>query len=58
MLDEKDLQAIAKLIQASEERTNAKLSEMEERITRNAVAMMEAYFDPKFNALYEKLTTM
>ena len=55
MLDEKDLLAIRSIVKeevdAAEQRTDSKLSAMEERITKNAVAMMEAYFGPKFNLL-------
>lgn len=66
MLDKQDLQAISELISASEQRTDAKLAAMEQRMTakikessedtmRGAVVLMEQYFDPKFNALAEKI---
>lgn len=44
MLDEKDLQAIRSIVKRE-------VDDAEQRITKNAVAMMEAYFDPKFNLL-------
>ena len=44
MLDEKDLQAIAALM-------DSKIRESESRM----MVMMESYFDPKFNALSERL---
>ena len=47
MLDEKDLQAIAKLISDSEARTAQRIEEAEKRM----MALMEGYFDPKFNLL-------
>lgn len=77
MLDEKDLQAISKLvderieasearmterIEASEARTAEKISALEEK-TRETIqdsesrlmAMMEAYFEPRFNLLGEQI---
>ncbi|WP_298030058.1 hypothetical protein [uncultured Dysosmobacter sp.] len=59
MLDEKDLQAIAQLLALQKKEiinevdvmTNAKIRESEKRM----MVMMESYFDPKFNALEEKL---
>ncbi len=47
MLDKKDLQAIAKLISDSEARTAQRIEEAEKRM----MALMEGYFDPKFNLL-------
>ena len=44
MLDEKDLQAIAALM-------DSKIRESENRM----MVMMESYFDPKFNVLSERL---
>lgn len=44
MLDEKDLQAIAALM-------DSKIRESENRM----VVLMEAYFDPKFQALSEQI---
>lgn len=49
MLDEKDLQAIQKMIDASEARMTARIDESEGRMT----VLMESYFDPKFNLLAE-----
>lgn len=62
MLDEKDLQAIQKMIDASESRMAARIDESEARTTsridesesRMAV-LMESYFDPKFNLLADGL---
>ncbi len=47
MLDERDLQAIAKMIGDSEARTAEKISASEARM----MALMEAYFEPKFSLL-------
>ncbi|MBU5625691.1 hypothetical protein KQI82_01915 [Oscillibacter sp. MSJ-2] len=75
MLDEKDLQAIAALIKAETEplREEIKLIQnkvepLQEEIKRTkseSIAMMEAYFEPKFDlladsimAINEKLDTM
>lgn len=81
MLDEKDLQAIAKLISGSEVRMSAKMTEeivapetcMAEKISSSesrlkeyvdgkvstaqshTLALMEAYFDPRFQALGKKI---
>jgi len=44
MLEEKDLQAIAKM-----------LSDAEQRIAKNTVALMDAEFKPRFNLLAEEL---
>lgn len=85
MLDEKDLQAIAKLISASESRMTSKMTEeiaasearmtasMDEKLSASearlktyvdekvsaaqshTLALMEAYFDPKFQAMGEKI---
>lgn len=51
MLDEKDLQAIAALIDA---RLDAKL----EPFKKETVALMEAYFDPRFQVLSEGQQTI
>ena len=51
MLDEKDLQAIAQLMD----------SHMDAKLTgfrQETVAMMEAYFDPKFNLLADGQKTI
>lgn len=57
MLDEKDLQAIQAMIDASEERitknTKEEILKAESRITKNTVVMMEAEFSSKFNLLAE-----
>lgn len=53
MLDEKDLQAIQKIISGSEDRTLGKIQESEDRAVQKAMVMMEQYFDPKFNLLAE-----
>lgn len=57
MLDEKDLQAIAQMMEAQEkrldERLDQRLSEMEQRITKNTVALMDIEFSKKFNLLAE-----
>lgn len=81
MLDEKDLQAIAKLIGDSEARMTARMAEeisaseartaekitasetrlkeyVDEKVSTSqshTLALMEAYFDPKFQALGEKI---
>ena len=57
MLDEKDLQAIAQIIDSkireSEQRMDAKLEASEKRTMQGAAALMEAYFEPKFKLLAE-----
>lgn len=61
MLDEKDLQAIAALldskIKESESRMigamDSKIKESESRM----IVMMESYFDPKFNLLAERMAS-
>ena len=70
MLDEKDLQAIASLmdekIQASEARMIEKIEASEARMTERMetraqeaesrmMAMMEAYFEPRFNLLGDQI---
>lgn len=47
MLDEKDLQAIAQLM-------DSKIRESENRM----MVLMEAYFDPKFQALSEQINPL
>ena len=58
MLDERDLQAIAQIIdskiQESEQRMTTKIQVSEQR----AAALMESYFEPKFNLLFENQQTM
>lgn len=88
MLDERDLQAIAQIIdskiQESEQRLTTKIQESEQRMTakieaseqrmnakieesasqtlndamQGAAALMESYFEPKFNLLFENQQTM
>lgn len=53
MLDEKDLQAIAQMMEAQEKRLDQKLSEMEQRIAKSTVALMDMEFSKKFNLLAE-----
>lgn len=60
MLDQQDLQAIAKLldekISASEARMMAYVEEKISDSQAQTVAMMEAYFEPKFSLLGEQLS--
>lgn len=71
MLDQQDLQAIAKLldekISASEARMSEQIKDSEARVMAyveekisdsqaQTVAMMEAYFEPKFSLLGEQLS--
>lgn len=77
MLDERDLQAIAQIIdskiQESEQRMTAKIEASEQRMgakieesasqtlkeaMQGAAALMESYFEPKFNLLFENQQTM
>ena len=66
MLDEKDLQAISQImdskIKESEQRMSAKIEESASQTLKEAMqgasAMMEAYFEPKFNLLFENQQTM
>ena len=58
MLEERDLQAIAKMISDSEARTAEKISASEARTAEKIsasearmMALMEAYFEPKFSLL-------
>lgn len=53
MLDKQDLQAISDLIAASEQRMTAKIKESSEETMHGAAALMEQYFQPKFNLLAE-----
>ena len=48
MLDEKDLQAIAKLM-------DSKMAQQKKEIISETMVLMEAYFDPKFQALSEQI---
>ena len=66
MLDEKDLQAIAQImdskIKESEQRMTAKIEESSKQTLRDAMqgasALMESYFEPKFKLLFENQQTM
>ena len=77
MLDERDLQAIAQIIdskiQESEQRMTAKIEASEQRMgakieesasqtlkeaMQGAAALMESYFEPKFNLLFENQQAM
>lgn len=61
MLDKQDLQAIKELmdtsiataIAASEQRMAAKIKESSDETMRGSAALMEQYFEPKFNLLSE-----
>lgn len=53
MLDKEDLQAIQAMLEAMEQRTDAKLEAMEQRISKNTVTLMDAEFGPRFNLLAE-----
>ena len=54
MLDKNDLQMIQEMMLASEQRLFGKIEESENRMK----VMMESYFDPKFNLLYENQQIM
>ena len=65
MLDKNDLQMIQEMMLASEQRLFGKIEESEQRMTGKIEAsenrmkvMMESYFDPKFNLLYENQQIM
>ena len=73
MLDEKDLQAIAQImdsrikeseqrtmqaIKDSEQKTMQAIKDSEQRTMQGASALMESYFEPKFNLLFENQQTM
>jgi phage gp36-like protein len=51
MLDEKDLQAIQKMIQEANKQT------LKDAL-QGASVLMESYFEPKFNLLFENQQTM
>lgn len=59
MLDEKDLQAIAKLmdekIGASEARMTERMESRAQESESRMMAMMEAYFEPRFNLLGDQI---
>lgn len=48
MLDEKDLQAIAQLM-------DQKMAQQKKGIISETMVLMESYFDPKFQALSERI---
>ena len=56
MLDEKDLQAIAQLMAGFESRMDQKMAQQKKEIIGETMVLMEAYFDPKFQALSEQIT--
>ena len=57
MLEEKDLQAVQKMLDTAEERitekTRALIAESEERTAKRTVALMDLEFNKKFDALLE-----
>lgn len=55
MLDEKDLQAIAQLMTGLESRMDQKMAQQKKEIISETMVLMEAYFDPKFQALSEQI---
>ena len=65
MMDKNDLQMIQEMMLASEQRLFGKIEESEQRMTgkieeseNRMKVMMESYFDPKFNLLYENQQIM
>lgn len=63
MLDEKDLQAIAqlmdqKMVQQKKEiigELNVRMAQQKKEIISETMVLMESYFDPKFQALSEQI---
>ena len=55
MLDEKDLQAIQRLIDASEERMNDRMDRRISESEQHMSVLMESYFDPKFELLADSI---
>ena len=55
MLDEKDLQAIAQLMTGLESHMDQKMAQQKKEIISETMVLMEAYFDPKFQALSEQI---
>ncbi len=53
MLEEQDLQAIAQLIKASEDRMDVKLAETKRDIMQGVAVLMDEHFEKKFNLLAE-----
>ena len=65
MLDKNDLQMIQEIIMASEQRMFGRIEASEQKMTakideaeNRMKVMMESYFDPKFNLLYENQQIM
>ena len=65
MLDKNDLQMIQEIIMASEQRMFGRIEASEQKMTakideaeNRMKVMMESYFDPKFNLLYENQQSM
>lgn len=55
MLDEKDLQAIQRMIDASEERMNDRMDKRISESEQHMSVLMESYFDPKFELLADSI---
>ena len=55
MLDEKDLQAIQRMIDASEERMNDRMDRRISESEQHMSVLMESYFDPKFELLADSI---
>lgn len=53
MLEKEDLQAIAQLIKASEDRMDVKLAETKRDIMQGVAVLMDEHFEKKFNLLAE-----
>ena len=53
MDDKALLEAIGQMMEEQEKRLDQKLSEMEQRITKSTVALMDAEFKERFNLLAE-----
>ena len=66
MLDEKDLQALAQLMAQQKQeiigeldtRVDQKLASQKQEIMGEVAALMESYFDPKFNLLADGLAAV
>lgn len=54
MDDKALLEAIGQMMEEQEKRLDQKLSEMEQRITKSTVALMDAEFKERFNLLAEE----
>ncbi len=55
MLDEKDLQMVAKLIGESEARMTEKITKLTGESEARMLVMMESYFGPKFDLLEDQI---